>query len=118
MANAIQQSSYNLQTEVDDPSKLTSAKRRWCYLIANQISFSNHNGYSIHMPRPGDELLYLWLKKIISSDQTAVIFVEHLSFSDEKLKVLQQLCQQYTTRLINLNSTQITKSDNIVFGPW
>lgn len=91
---------------------------KWRYLIANQVSFNQQQGYNIHLPKPDELTLYEWLGKIIRSEQAGVIFVENYQLPAKQHQSIQQLCQLHQVKLVNLQITQHCRPNNVIRGPW
>ncbi len=90
---------------------------KWTFLVANHIRFSDKQANCIHMVKPKQQYLLLWLEKIIAGNQCENLFVEQLSLDEISFKRLKQLCIDYNVALVNL-MPNINQKNNVVKGPW
>jgi hypothetical protein len=90
---------------------------RWTFLVANHIKFSEKKINCIHIIKPKQHCLSLWLEKIVTGGQCSILFVEHLSLDEISFKRLKQLCIDYKVALVNLMPNKEHKY-NVVKGPW
>jgi hypothetical protein len=90
---------------------------KWTFLVANHIRFSDKQANCIHMVKPKQPYLLLWLEKIIAGGQCENLFVEQLSLDEISFKRLKQLCIDYNVALVNL-MPNINQKNNVVKGPW
>jgi hypothetical protein len=90
---------------------------KWTFLVANHIRFANKQDYCIHVTKPKQNCLSLWLEKIVIGGQCSSLYVEHLSLDEISFKRLKQLCIDYKVALVNLMPNNEQK-DNVVKGPW
>ena len=90
---------------------------KWTFLVANLIRFSDKQANCIHMGKPNQQCLLLWLEKIVVGGQCDNLFVEQLSLDEVSLKLLKQLCHDYNVTLVNL-TPNINQKNNVVKGPW
>ncbi|MFT6989761.1 MAG: hypothetical protein ACJASL_001734 [Paraglaciecola sp.] len=90
---------------------------KWTFLVANQIRFAEKQDYCIRITKPKQNILSLWLERIVIGGQCSSLFVEHLSLDEISFKRLKQLCIDYKVALVNLMPHNEQK-DNVVKGPW
>ena len=90
---------------------------KWTFLVANQIRFTEKPAYCIHLIKPKQISLSLWLEKIVTGGQCSNLFVEQLSLDEMSCKRLRQLCVDYKVALVNLMPNSGQKS-NVIKGPW
>lgn len=106
------------QTVVSGVSSFAlSCSAKWTYLIANNVKFNQPVDYAIAITRPSDDILFVWLEKLISSQQCSTIFVEHLNTADSRFKHIDFLCRMYKVALLSLQP-HAKLPENVVIGPW
>ncbi len=92
--------------------------RKWTFLIANQICFSDRSTMAIRLAKPEHDKLYPWLNKIIDGGQCDILYVENLAMGDFRVRDLISRCESMGVTLVNLTVGSANSTDNIIHGPW
>lgn len=93
------------------------AENKWMYLISNQIQFDSKIPYAIRLNKPDVDTLFVWLERIVTSNQCSLLFVEQLCLDDLRVQKLKLLCEAFGVTMINLTLDYSTP-ENVVIGPW
>ncbi|MDN4503373.1 hypothetical protein QX776_13255 [Alteromonadaceae bacterium BrNp21-10] len=88
-------------------------QRKWVYILAEQLTLSDCPQYCIAIKKPSVEVELLWIEKIISAGQAALIVVENMQFDEITNKRLTLLCLEQGVTIVN-----IPPVSNLVYGPW
>ncbi|WJG07708.1 hypothetical protein [Aliiglaciecola sp. LCG003] len=90
---------------------------KWMYLLSNNIAFNSDVDGAIRLKKPNDEILFVWLEKIVEGGQCSILFVEELHLDDLRIQRLKYLCELHYVTLVNLTLDSATPK-NLVVGPW
>lgn len=97
--------------------KIAAQNKRWTYLISNSIDFKHKHCPAIHLSKPEDDMVGIWLEKLLMAGQAGIIIVENLELDEITQCRIQKLCTEKQAIVININ-VKSAHYGNLVFGPW
>lgn len=100
------------------PGEGDNRGKGWSYLLADSLAFKKDMAYGIRIQKPNEEIMPVWIKKLITAGQCKTIYVENLSLAPSESEMIMQLCAQHAVSLVNIDSKGITPKNNVVAGPW
>jgi hypothetical protein len=107
-------------SDTDDLNQLfkTAAQnKRWTYLISNSIDFKRKQCPAIHLSKPDDDIVGIWLEKLLMAGQAGIIIVENLNLDEVTQCRIQKLCAEKQAIIVNVK-VKSAHYGNLVFGPW
>jgi hypothetical protein len=97
--------------------KVAAQNKRWTYLISNSIDFKRKQCPAIHLSKPDDDMVGIWLEKLLMAGQAGIIIVENLELDEITQCRIQKLCDEKQAIVINVK-VKSAHYGNLVFGPW
>jgi hypothetical protein len=97
--------------------KVAAQNKRWAYLISNSIDFKRKQCPAIHLTKPDDDMVGVWLEKLLVAGQAGIIIVENLDLDEVTQCRIQKLCVEKQAIVVNVK-VRNAHYGNLVFGPW